>query len=425
MSRTQIKAVRGTGDILPEQVSAWHFIENQARRIFKLYGYGEIRTPIFELTELFIKNIGETTEIVEKEMYSFSDKKGRNLSLRPEGTASVVRAYNEHRHLSTGGIRKFYYIGPMFRYERPQEGRSRQFHQIGAEVIGSDNACTDVEIISLLHDFLRNIGLRQFTITLNNVGTPECKIAYTEKLRSYLADKTDKLCPDCVRRVTTNPLRVLDCKVPTCQQASSDAPLLSESISDDCANRFASVQAMLRRCDIPFSVNQRLVRGLDYYTETVFEVSCPLLGAKDAIAGGGRYNNLVENLGGRPTGAAGFGIGMERILLALEKENALPTPEVPDVFVAHTGANVLETSLEIAHSLRRVGMTTEIITEPRGLKSQFKAANAIGAKYMLIAGEEELSKQEIKIKNMKTGAEEFISLSALDNWAKTIKQDTK
>lgn len=420
MAKKQIKAVRGTNDITPENIAGWHFIEKKAREIFSNYGYGEMRTPIFELTELFEKNIGETTEIVEKEMYSFSDKKGRNLSLRPEGTASIVRAYNEHNYFAQGGMQKFYYIGPMFRYERPQEGRSRQFHQIGVEAIGTYSPNTDFELICLLHDFLTAIGLKQFSINLNNVGTPECKQAYTEKLRTYLAPLKDQLCPDCVRRLDTNPLRVLDCKVPSCKQATTDVPLLKDSLNAECLERFATIQRLLDNANIPYTLNDKLVRGLDYYTETVFEVSCPLLGAKDAIAGGGRYNNLVENLGGKPAGAAGFGLGMERILLALGKEDAMPASPVPDVFVAYTSKDLVEKAMEIALLLRRQGVKTEIMTEPRALKAQFKAANASGARFMAIAGQEEIEAGQVKIKEMESGSESMLDLDQIQQWAQKL-----
>ena len=425
MATEKIKALRGTNDILPDAVHNWQFAEGTAREVFGAYGFREIRTPIFELTGLFIKNIGETTEIVEKEMYSFKDKKGRDLSLRPEGTACVVRALIEHSLPCSGPGQKLFYIGPMFRYERPQEGRSRQFHQIGAETIGGTNPYADFELICLLSDFLATAGLRNFNIQINNVGSPECKQRYTQKLLAFLEPSRGALCPDCQRRMTANPLRILDCKVPECKEICKDAPGLRNSLGDDILKNYETLEGLLRQSGIAFSENDRLVRGLDYYTETVYEVSCPLLGAKDAIAGGGRYNNLVENLGGAPTGAAGFGIGIERLLLALEKENALPAKPGMDVFVAYTGETTFSEAGKAVRTLRQARLSSEILWGMRPLKAQFKAANGVGARFLLLIGEEEMGSNQYKIKNMESGQETLIPAGSLAQWAEATKKQSK
>ncbi len=419
MSTPRVSAVRGTNDILPDAVHRWQWLEGLARERFRAYGFDEIRTPIFEVSELFAKHIGESTEIVEKEMYSFQDRKGRDLSLRPEGTAGVVRAYLEHRLAAAGGLVKLYYIGPMFRYERPQEGRSRQFHQIGVEALGSMSPHTDFEIISLIYDLYRTAGLKALEISLNNVGSPECKARFTRALVAYLEPQKSALCPDCLRRLEKNPLRVMDCKVETCRQCVAQAPRLRESLSPECLQRYETVQGLLTRAGVPFRENDRLVRGLDYYNETVFEVSCPLLGAKDAIAGGGRYNHLVESLGGPPTGAAGFGIGIERTLLALERDGALPAEPGADVFVAYTGPDLLPEAFAAARALRALGLRTEVPHEARSLKNQFKAANLRRARYVVLVGEEEKAAGKLRIKNMESGGEELLDAGALDPWART------
>ncbi|HPZ65730.1 MAG TPA: histidine--tRNA ligase, partial [Bacillota bacterium] len=330
------KAPRGTRDILPDEASRWEFLENSFRERCRLYGFQEIRTPIFEHTELFVRSVGESSDIVSKEMYTFHDRSGRSLTLRPEGTAAVVRAYLENGLHEKPHPVKLYYFGPMFRYDRPQAGRYRQFHQFGLELFGSPQPSADVEIMALSYDMLRSLPLPEFRLELNSVGCRECRPGYRERLREYLRFREEELCPDCSRRYRENPLRVLDCKKPECKDLSAGAPLLTQSLCPQCAGHLARVRELLERLELPYVLNPRLVRGLDYYTRTAFEFVAPELGAQASLGGGGRYDALVEECGGPPTPGVGVAFGLERIILLADWKERLEAGPVP-VFLAVAG----------------------------------------------------------------------------------------
>ena len=331
-------SIRGVNDVLPGDVEKWQYIESKARKIFDDYGFSEIKIPVIEKAELFTRSIGENTDIVEKEMYTFPDRKGELIALRPEGTASAVRAYVENKLFHSSKLTKLYYVGPMFRYERPQKGRSRQFYQIGAEVFGISNPALDAEMISMLFTLFDQLGLVDLTLNLNSIGCKKCRTPYQEKILSFLHDKIEKLCENCVSRYKKNPLRVLDCKSTNCRETVANIPSITDHLCNDCENDFADVKAYLERIDLKYHVNPRMVRGLDYYTKTAFEITSGKLGAQDAVAAGGRYDLLVEEIGGPPTPAIGFAIGMERLALLLVDED-LTLKKVPDLYIASLGSD--------------------------------------------------------------------------------------
>ena len=323
-------APRGTKDILPEQIGNWIELEKKIRDICKIYGYEEIRTPIFEHTELFKRGIGEGTDVVDKEMYTFTDKGDRSITLRPENTAAVVRAYLQNKLYGDGGLVKLFYIGSMFRYDRPQAGRLREFHQFGVEALGEKNPAVDAEIILLAWDFLKSLGLNDLKLKINTVGCPKCRPIYRQKLQEYFSEYKDELCGDCQKRIEKNPLRLLDCKIDGEKHFVEDAPKIESCLCDDCREHFDKVQKFLQAAKIDFEIDSRLVRGLDYYTKTAFEIQYTPLGAQSAVAGGGRYDGLVEEIGGNPTPGIGFAMGIERILIALEKQNLLQQKKFSD-----------------------------------------------------------------------------------------------
>ncbi|NQU07881.1 MAG: histidine--tRNA ligase, partial [Candidatus Abyssubacteria bacterium] len=327
-SKTNITAPRGMYDLLPDDIPLWHHLETTARELFRRHGYSEIRTPILEETRLFARGIGESTDIVTKEMYTFADRKGRSFTLRPEGTASIVRAYVEHKLYAQRTLTKLYYLGPMFRYERPQAGRNRQFYQIGAEAIGSSSPLVDLEVIDIAYSFFKKLGFTGLTLTLNSLGCSEDRPRFAEALRKHFGDKAPMLCPDCRERLEKNPLRVLDCKVENCKSLAAGAPTTQQHLCEKCADHLDALRELLQRAGIEHTLDPRLVRGLDYYTRTVFEIHHSALGARSAVCGGGRYDNLVEQIGGPPTPAAGFSLGMEATIIAMEKEG-LHTPHEP------------------------------------------------------------------------------------------------
>jgi len=406
-----IKALRGTYDILPSESGLWQKVEQTARDLFARYGYNEIRTPAFERTELFIRSIGEATDIVEKEMYTFQDKKERSLTLRPEGTACVVRACLEHKLLAQqGALQKLYYLGPMFRYERPQAGRQRQFHQIGVEMFGSYSPIADVEVIAMMVRFFESLGLEGLAVNINSLGDAESLGNFKENLRNFFKPQLGNLCADCKRRFEKNILRVLDCKNPDCKKIalSSEIPTMRNSLTEEAKQHYETVLELLEKIGISYNENQKLVRGLDYYTHTIFEVTHSSLGAQDALGGGGRYNNLVKETGGQPTGAVGFAIGVERLIIALKKLEKAETTENTSVFFVSFDEPALIENIVFAEKLRKAGITAVTGYKKQSMKAQMRQANSLGAKWVIMRGEDERLKKSVKIKNMETSEEKII-----------------
>jgi histidyl-tRNA synthetase len=407
----KITGVKGMNDILPAEVSRWQEMERVAREVFALYGYREVRTPAVEHAQLFARGVGEATDIVNKEMYVFEDKGEELLALRPEGTAPTVRAFIEHGAY-VEGPQKWFYIGPMFRRERPQKGRYRQFHQIGCEAFGISEAFIDAEQIALVHDFFSRLGVGA-KLKLNSVGDASCRPAYLAELKAYLVDRKGELCPDCNDRIERNPLRVLDCKVESCQPVLDRAPRLLDRLCDGCSAHFDQVKAALDALGVPYEVDGRLVRGLDYYVRTAFEFTSDALGSQSAVAGGGRYDRLVETLGGPPTPGIGFALGQERLAMILEKAGRAPPPQAPAVFFITADAEGAIEALRRAAELRRVGVACDL--DPRGgkMKAQFKQAERVGARYALVLGGNEVRTGQAKLKDMRTRDETPVALSDL------------
>jgi histidyl-tRNA synthetase len=409
-----IKAVRGTRDLLPPETALWNFVESAVRDVFRAYNFQEIRTPIFESTELFARGVGEETDIVAKEMYTWEDRgraesdKGQSLTLRPEATAGIVRAYIEHK-LGDRGLNKLYCIGPMFRRERPQKGRYRQFYQIDAEIIGppsagSESPARDAEVLEMLATLLDRLGIAGWTLELNSVGCPSDRVAFNEALRKALDPVKDKMCVDCQRRAVTNPLRVFDCKVPEDQPIINALPRISQFLDEGCRKHFEAVQEILTKVGIPFSLNDRLVRGLDYYTRTAFEFTHGALGAQNAILGGGRYDGLSEALGGPAAPGIGFAIGEDRLVMSLqESASAAAVVKKPDVYIAPLGAGMNAEAALLARELRRHDLVADLGDETFRLKKSFEAATKAGAKYILIVGENEVKADAFALKNLATG----------------------
>jgi histidyl-tRNA synthetase len=414
MDKLSFKKIRGTEDILPEKVGVWRRMENTAREVFDLYCYKELRTPILEETGLFISGVGETSDIVTKQMFSFVDGKGRSLTMRPEGTAPIIRAYLEHG-IHKSPIAKIFYMGPFFRSERPQAGRERQFHQIGAEAIGCDNPSIDAEIISLLVHLLNKFGITGGQLELNSVGCSICQGPYKEKLKEYFAGEETSLCSDCHRRLNENPLRVLDCKRPECQSLVVDAPTFPDYLCNSCSEHFQKVQTALKSLDISYHLHPYLVRGLDYYTRTAFEITHPALGSQNAVAAGGRFDNLVEKMGGEPTPAVGFALGMERVILIQEKEKvAAPGESRLCVYLAPQGEEAFQKMVKLLKELRRSGIKSELDYEGKRLKNQLRLANKLGCQYVAILGEDELKRKIVTLKNMDTGEQEELPIDLSD-----------
>lgn len=401
-----MSAPRGTTDILPADARRWSALESALRDVCELYGYGEIRTPIFEHTELFARGIGEGTDVVEKEMYSFEDRGERSLTLRPEGTAGAVRAYLERRLDAEPQPVKLFYAGPMFRYERPQAGRARQFHQLGVECIGSADPAADVEVIALLVALFRRLSLTEYEIQLNSIGCLDCRPAYVQKLKAALEPARESLCNSCRERFERNTLRLLDCKRESCRKLTKDVPLILDSLCQPCEDHFRQVRGYLDDVGIPYTINQRLVRGLDYYTRTVFEFVSPALGAQDALGGGGRYDVLVETLGGPPTPAVGFAAGMERILLAATEAD-VSAPAV-DAYVVTLGDAGRDAGVVLAERLRAAGLRTELDYMGRSLRAQMRQANRMGAKTVLIVGDDEAAAGTVQLRDMQSGEERTV-----------------
>lgn len=400
---------RGTKDILPGTGIHWQYIETAARDICKLYAYQEIRTPIFEHTELFLRGIGETTDIVEKEMYTFTDRGKRSITLRPENTAAVVRMFLEHKLYAEPQPSKLFYIGPMFRYDRPQAGRYRQFHQFGIEALSAPGPVVDAEVILLAVHFFQKLNLTDLRLLINSVGCPQCRPDYRVKLQEFLRPHLTELCHDCSSRFERNPMRVLDCKIPRCIEISQGAPQMLECLCDDCHEHFEGLKKLLHISGTAFTIDSRLVRGLDYYTKTAFEIQYTPLGSQSAVCGGGRYDGLVAECGGQPTPGIGFAIGLERVLLALDKQGLLPAVEsMIDVYVASMGQEGQAMAFSLLYSLRKAGISADMDLMQRGIKAQMKMANRYGAQYVAIIGEEEAKQGKVMLKDMSTGIQNLI-----------------
>jgi histidyl-tRNA synthetase len=402
---------RGTEDVVGPEVRQWQYLEALARELSQRYGYEEIRTPVFEHTELFVRSAGETSDVVTKEMYTFLDRGGRSLTLRPEGTAAVVRAFLENRLYSRPLPVKLFYLGPMFRYSRPQAGRLRQFHQFGAELLGSADPAADAEVISLAMDFFLRLGLERLELHLNSIGCPNCRPAYREALVGYLGGVRESLCPDCLARYERNPLRVFDCKENQCRRALAQAPLVTEHLCRECADHYAMVKRLLEGLGIPYQEDPYLVRGLDYYTKTAFEIMLKDLGAQNSLGGGGRYDGLVEAFGGPSTPAVGFAVGLERVLLAWRSQGGeAPFPEEPKVFVAVADHAGKIEAVKLVHRLRQAGLTADISYQGKSLKSQMKHADRWGAQVTVILGGEELAEGTVTLRRMSAGVQERVPI---------------
>ena len=405
------KAPRGTHDILPAEAGEWNYIEGKIRDLCRRYGYEEIRTPMFEHTELFHRSIGEGTDVVDKEMYTFTDRGGRSITLRPENTASAVRAYLENKLYGAQDLVKLFYIGSMFRYDRPQAGRMREFHQFGIEALGSENPAVDAEVILVAMDFLSSLGLQDLSLSLNSVGCPECRATYRKALQDYFRPHLGELCEDCNDRFERAPLRILDCKKDADKPFLADAPKITDYLCDECKAHFERVQAYLTEAGVAFTLDPRLVRGLDYYTKTAFEIKYPPLGAQSAVAGGGRYDGLIEEIGGKPTPAVGFATGLESVLLALEKQNLLPAAnEATDVFVVALGDAAQAPAFKLLRDCRRAGLTANMDYAGRSMKAQMKQANKHHARYALILGEDEVQNGTVQLKNMEKSEQRSVAV---------------
>jgi histidyl-tRNA synthetase len=403
-------ALKGTQDILPPDIHIWQKVEEVAKDVFSAYGFQELRAPIIESTDIFTRSIGETTDIVEKEMYTFPDKAGRSITLRPEGTAPVVRCYIENHLYNLSAPQKFFYSGPMFRYERPQAGRFRQFFQIGAEAFGIGEPKIDAEIFSMLRLFLKRLGLKELNFQVNSIGCEKCRPDYRKALVNFFSGKIDKFCPDCKRRFEYNPLRILDCKVDTCIRLREGAPLVTDSLCNECREHFNALLSLLKLLDVPYVINPDMVRGLDYYTRTTFEITSEQLGAQNAVAAGGRYDRLVEDFGGPPTPAIGFAIGMER-LTALVKSTSNENIPMPEVFIATIGESAEKEGLIIADRLREKGIWIEIGYAGNSLKSQLRKADRLSAHYVLIIGDDEIAAGKLKWKRLSDGTQGEITFT--------------
>ena len=409
------KAPRGTKDITPKDVYKWHYIEKKFREICALYGYEEIRTPIFEHTEVFSRSVGDTTDVVQKEMYTFTDRGDRQLSLKPEGTAGVIRSFIENKMYADTQPTKLYYITPCFRYERPQAGRQRQFHQFGIEVLGSDGPSVDAEVISLAVQFFNEMGLNNLSVNINSVGCPTCREEYNRKLKEYLDQKVDVLCETCLERKDKNPMRVIDCKNPHCKENLQDIPFMIDHLCEDCKDHFDKLQTYLKEMDINYVVDKTIVRGLDYYKKTAFEIISNDIGSQSTVCGGGRYDGLVEMLGG-PKGISGIGfaLGAERLLLTLENNNIeIENPKSTDIYIATIGDAAKTKSFKLIKDLRTNHISADKDHLDKSLKAQFKYSDKLNAKYTVVIGDDELANDTATLKNMKTSEQTTIKLSEL------------
>lgn len=405
-------APRGTKDILPDTVGDWNYVEGEIRELCRRFGYSEIRTPIFEHTELFQRGIGEGTDVVDKEMYTFTDRGERSITLRPENTASAVRAYLQNKLYAQSNLVKLFYIGSMFRYDRPQAGRMREFHQFGVEALGEANPAVDAEVILLAMNLLEGLGLKDLELSINSVGCPKCRSKYRTMLQDFFRDKLEDLCEDCRSRFERSPLRILDCKKDSDKPYMADAPKITDCLCEECAEHFAKLKELLTSAGISFTHDPRLVRGLDYYTKTAFEIKYPPLGAQSAVAGGGRYDGLIEEMGGNPTPAVGFATGLERLLLALESQNLLPEKNRSvDAYVVALGETAQTEGFKLLNSLRQQGLSAAMDFAGRSMKAQMKQANKLGAKYSVILGEDEIAEGVVMLRSMEDSSQAKVPMN--------------
>lgn len=405
-------APRGTKDILPDTVGDWNYVEGEIRELCRRFGYSEIRTPIFEHTELFQRGIGEGTDVVDKEMYTFTDRGERSITLRPENTASAVRAYLQNKLYAQSNLVKLFYIGSMFRYDRPQAGRMREFHQFGVEALGEANPAVDAEVILLAMNLLEGLGLKDLELSINSVGCPKCRSKYRTMLQDFFRDKLEDLCEDCRSRFERSPLRILDCKKDSDKPYMADAPKITDCLCEECAGHFAKLKELLTSAGVSFTHDPRLVRGLDYYTKTAFEIKYPPLGAQSAVAGGGRYDGLIEEMGGNPTPAVGFATGLERLLLALESQSLLPEKNRSvDAYVVALGETAQAEGFKLLNSLRQQGLSAAMDFAGRSMKAQMKQANKLGAKYSVILGEDEIAEGVVMLRSMEDSSQEKVPMN--------------
>lgn len=418
-------AIKGTQDTLPNESYKIQYIESAVRETAENFGFHEMRTPVFEHTELFQRGVGETTDVVQKEMYTFEDKGGRSITLRPEGTAGSVRAFLEHGLFNEALPQKIYYLTSCYRYEKPQAGRLREFHQFGIECFGAGNASADAEAISLANEVFNYLGINNLSLEINSIGCPECRKEYHKALKEYFEQYKDELCETCLGRLERNPMRILDCKSPVCSKIAAGAPTVLEFLCDDCKSHFESVKKYLDAMDIEYTVNPQIVRGLDYYTRTVFEFVSKEIGAQGTVCGGGRYDGLIAEIGGNPLPACGFGLGLERLLLLMEAQKAeFPEPKKCDLYIASMGESANLKAASLAKDLRSEGLCVQFDTVGRGLKAQMKYANKIGALYTLVLGDSELETGNIKLKNMGSGKEHEMNLADFaDNFQSIVIKD--
>jgi len=416
----KITSVRGFRDILPDETPKWQRVEEKIREIFFNFGIQEIRIPILEKTELFKRGIGEATDIVEKEMYTFLDRGNEYLTMRPEATASVIRAYIEHHLYEKDPVAKLFTIGPMFRRERPQKGRFRQFHQINVEFLGQEDPRIDAELMSMLMYFLDELGLEELKLEINSLGCDTCRPAFREKVIGFLKDREDKLCEDCRRRLGTNPLRIFDCKNESCQETIAGAPVILDFICGECREHFEKVMESLEILGVSSVINKRMVRGLDYYTRTAFEITTQALGAQNAVTGGGRYDGLVQMLGGPAISGIGFAIGFDRLISMLPDTEGEDTGR-PNIFIAALGDEAQGRAFSLCNTLRHAGIRAEMDFSDRSLKSQMKRANKLGCSHTLIIGEKEMEEGTAQLRDMKDGVQESVDIGDADNIIKGVK----
>lgn len=408
------RAIKGTNDILPSESHEWQFVEGKMLEVAGLYGFNEIRVPVFEHTEVFLRSVGDTTDVVQKEMYTFDDKGGRSITLRPELTAGVVRSSIE-KGLVNGALPvKVCYIGGCYRYEKPQAGRLREFHQFGVECIGAAEPNADAEVIALARQVLTSVGIEKISLEINSIGCPECRKQYHAALKEYFSANTDKLCGTCLDRLDRNPMRILDCKSPVCSQIAAGAPVVIDYLCDDCKDHFEGVKQNLTAMGIDFKVNPHIVRGLDYYTRTVFEFVSGDIGAQSTVCGGGRYDGLISQMGGPSVPSLGFGMGIERLMLVLKNQGIeLPEAKKTDLYIAALGKNAQLKATALCAELRREGYKVETDICSRGLKAQMKFANKIGAKFSIVLGDDEIQNGKARLKDMTEGCEKEIKLNEI------------
>ena len=407
-----IKKIKGTEDIMPKDSYRWIFLEDIMRRQANAYGYKEVRTPVFEQTSLFARGVGETTDVVQKEMYTFSTKGDESITLRPEGTAGAARAFLEHSVQNDGLPSKQYYLTTCYRYEKPQAGRQREFHQFGIEVFGTQNPSADAEVISLVNGLFEILGLSKIRLEINSIGCPKCRSKYHEKLREYFSQYKDKLCDTCLGRLERNPMRIIDCKSPVCSEIAKDAPKMIDFLCEECSEHFEKVKSYLDIAGVKYEVNPTIVRGLDYYTKTVFEFVSDNIGAQGTVCGGGRYDGLIEELGGQHTPSLGCAMGIERLLLLIESSGVeIPKPDTCDLYIASMGENASLKAFALAEEVRKSGLSAQCDIVGRGLRPQMKFADKIGAKFSVVLGDNEIEENKAEVKNMETGEKTPVSLT--------------